>query len=781
MRWCISESMPDYKRKFSLKRNKGFIKKLFLALPVLRVICVLPFLAHPHSFAEVQENTALLADSYYKQAWDALNAQRPSEARSYIEAFEAVAPPLLPTTHSRLAELQTALQDPQYYNIAHVSPHFSEEQDALAELQLHGHAQYLNGDFHGARRTFQEIEARAPDNPDAQSFQIKIAEALEESSGQLKRLATRSHMLKEVQDGWQRPQIIQPTVGSAHHTVKTPPLLEKLRNIRIPHIHFSGAKLSQIVETLSELSVEEDTLSARYEKGVNIVLFNPSDHDPEVTITLRNLTLDRILQLVTQSVNFQYDVDQDTIIVRRGDGPGAEALETQFFPISRSTVVRLTGQFEHRSTAPVDPFAPESITAITAPSLQSTESALKGFFQRAGVNFDNVPGATLAYDGSQLILTQTPRNLKRMDDILRHYRDAKQVEIETRFIEVQQSALEALGFSWSLSNGPNKFLRVFDPTNPVNINLRSLEDAFGGPRVSRSGGAINLAATATTPARNIDLNIHPPVIPRNINLGEGSTATAGFSGSVAGYTLEAFLTALEQTAGADLMSAPKLTVLSGKTARIVVAQELRYPESYGDIEAEVARGGDATLTSSGDSGVAITSGTPQDFTVRNVGVEMEVTPTVEEDDSISLILEPRVTEFEGFVEYGGPSVAISGGTTVNIPTGFFQPIFSTRAVQTEVTIYDGATVIMGGLTREEVVSVNDKVPLLGELPLIGRLFQSKSESSQKRNLLIFVTARLVSPGGSPARQHYSDIEPHTLYQQPTLMTPGGSIPRKRSE
>ena len=105
------------------------------------------------------------------------------------------------------------------------------------------------------------------------------------------------------------------------------------------------------------------------------------------------------------------------------------------------------------------------------------------------------------------------------------------------------------------------------------------------------------------------------------------------------------------------MSAPKVTVLSGKRASITVAQELRYPESYGDIESQVSSGGGGTGGSAGSS-ISITAGTPQDFVTRNVGVEMSVTPNVENDDTISLILEPRVTEFEGFVEYGGPSVAL---------------------------------------------------------------------------------------------------------------------------
>jgi len=178
----------------------------------------------------------------------------------------------------------------------------------------------------------------------------------------------------------------------------------------------------------------------------------------------------------------------------------------------------------------------------------------------------------------------------------------------------------------------------------------------------------------------------------------------------------------------------------------VVAEEFRYPESYGDTSAEVGTG-DST---SGSAGVAITAGTPRSFTTRNVGVEMEVTPTVEEDNAISLLLKPKVTEFEGFVEFGGPSIAIASGTTVTVPSGFYQPVFSIRKVQTEVTIWDGATVVMGGLTREHAVRIADKIPLLGDLPLLGRLFRSEGESTQKRNLLIFVTAKLVNPAGTHA-------------------------------
>jgi general secretion pathway protein D len=80
---------------------------------------------------------------------------------------------------------------------------------------------------------------------------------------------------------------------------------------------------------------------------------------------------------------------------------------------------------------------------------------------------------------------------------------------------------------------------------------------------------------------------------------------------------------------------------------------------------------------------------------------------------------------------------------------------------------------MGGLTREEVKKVDDKVPFLGDLPIVGRLFRSKGESAQKRNLLIFVTANLVTPGGAPRRSQAKNIPANTAFQTPTLVNSGG--------
>ena len=86
-----------------------------------------------------------------------------------------------------------------------------------------------------------------------------------------------------------------------------------------------------------------------------------------------------------------------------------------------------------------------------------------------------------------------------------------------------------------------------------------------------------------------------------------------------------------------------------------------------------------------------------------------------------------------------------------------QPFFHTRSISTSISIYNAATVVMGGMITETRNNVDDKIPFLGDIPFVGRLFRSKYESSKKRNLLIFVTARLVDPAGRPLEESGESI------------------------
>lgn len=659
-------------------------------------------------------------------------------------------------------------------------------------LLARARSQYVAGAPAAALETFREVLDQDPGNREAGKFIERIDRELAAAPGQA-RTVTRRELLAEVDRSWQRPQVHQEQAKTEREAGSNTALWHKLNAIVLPNVSFTKVGIGRVVSALSAASEEFDS-SASAPKGVNVVLLDPSNKNPEVTLTLRNTNLKRVLDFVTQAVGYQYEVQTDAVVVR----PGGESttLDTEFFAVSRATVLRMTGS--HGSAAAAkssDPFS--SIGASNEAAPGSEAPAMQAFLQQAGVNFTGTPGSSLAYDGSSIIVTQTARNLERIRNILNRYNDIRQVEIEAKFMEVQEGTLEELGVNWSVTTkttqrnaGAQAAYQTSGRTlaNAFNSNITSQQGSIISPAVptvfndANGNGIYDVGETITQQGReaiNLPIINNAPQIPGTAYLGSGANALANVTGVIGEFDVNAVVRALSQKQGTDLLSAPKVTVLSGNPATITVAQELRYPQSFGQTQSQVGTG---SASGGGSAGVAITAGTPQEFTTRNVGVELKVTPTVEEDDySISLDLNPKVTEFDGFVEYGGPSVAISGSTTVNVPSGFYQPIFSVRDISTKVTIWDGATLIMGGLTREEVKKVNDKVPVLGDIPLLGHLFRSKGESAQKRNLLIFVTANLLSPGGSPKKQVLRGVAPSSLFQNPVLVTPGGAEARTEEE
>ena len=658
-----------------------------------------------------------------------------------------------------------------------------------ARVMAKGRSQFLAGDVEGARATFLVIEMQDPENEDAKLFLRRIALASAER-GEVNREKTRAQLLEEVTKSWQRPGIQDRRPFDLERRAFAEPLERKLNEIILPAVNFTRAEMGQVVAALSAISAECDP-SAAEPRGINLVLLEGPVKPSTITLNLKNTSLKRVLDFVTESVGYHYVVEADAVVIR----PGSETarLETAFFPVTRATAVRMTGLNTASKAGGArreGGLAPSGQDAAVLPSVREGQS-IRLFLQQAGVNFDAVPGGSLAYDGSALIVTQTPRNLERIGNILVRYSDVRQVEIEAKFIEVQEGALEELGVNWSMSQ---KATQQSGAKAVYKTSGRTLANVFGSSSSSQQGsivrpaliGAVSqeidesgkIVTTGNSSLETLPIVNNAPQLPGAANLAAGAASLATITGIIGEFDVNAVVRALSQRQGTDLLSAPRVTVLSGNVASITVAQEMRYPQSFGQTQSQVGTG---SASGGGSAGVAITAGTPQEFTARNVGVELKVTPTVEEDDySISLDLNPKVTEFDGFVEFGGPSIAISGSTTVTVPSGFYQPIFSVRDISTKVTIWDGATLVMGGLTREEVKKVSDKVPLLGDIPLLGRLFRSKGQSAQKRNLLIFVTANLVSPGGSLKKQTLRTVATGSVFQNPTLVTPSGSEPRAQS-
>jgi len=684
--------------------------------------------------------------------------------------------------YQRLLKLYQARRgDPSYRGIDEISPGLQAKDAKVEELLVKGRARYLYGDYQGALDTYREVLQYQPQNPEAKAYQVRIRKILSENSGQWNRGVTKGKLLELLDESWKLPEVYNRESTAVDRPV-IDPVLQKLKDITVPELPIKDFPLNRALEVIQTAAQAYD----KDQKGVNIVLIDPEKRNPSVNITLRNVSLDKAIDIVLRQVNYTYTVNDGIIEVRPDSG--SSDLETDFFPLPDAAVTKMTGISSNSSSSAgaSNPFSP-GIGAGPGDvgGASPREVAIRNFFTRSGVNFE-VQGATLAWDGAMLTATQTRKNLDRIRNILRRYSDTKQVHIEAKFIEVNEQTLNELSANWQLSRtvGGQEIVRA-------RTGLRGVNEAFGETSVANPGRILS-SSTQTDPVtgvvtivQNPSLEIPnaPPNIPRG-NFGSpeftfGGGSGAGLVGMIGSYDLTLFLRAIEQNNGSDLMSAPSLTVVDNKTATIRIVQTLRYPDSYGDVQSNVGQAGGQN--GGGGAGVTITAGTPQDFKEQDVGVILEVTPTVQQDDSIALNLKPHVIEFEGFVEYGGTSVAIQGNTTVTVPSGFFQPIFSHREVTTDVTIFDGATVVIGGLTREEVKTVNDKVPVLGDIPLLGAAFRSNGKTTSKRNLMVFVTANLISPGGSTLRSKIGGISNGATFSNPVVITPGGAAYREVTE
>ena len=413
----------------------------------------------------------------------------------------------------------------------------------------------------------------------------------------------------------------------------------------------------------------------------------------------------------------------------------------------------------------------------------------KEFLENQGVSFA-VAGSSANFlpQTSRLIVRNTADNLELVDAIVEqaNVSGPKQVEIEAKFVEITQNNLKELGFDWLLG--------------PFNLNSKGSVALAGG--TSGTGAMVNQAdyPFSTT-------GLHPVTAGnRSGNLAiSGNAIDSLLLGTSAGQVLapgifgvgglltdpqfQVVVRALNQKKGVDLLSAPRVTTKSGQRAVIEIVREFRYPTQFdppqipqtvGSVTTRSDTGGIIPL--GGGSSVPVTPTTPTHFETRNTGVTLEVEPVVGPDGvTIDLNLVPQVVEFEGFINYGSPILApsssflntvtgglISSPQSVLTPNVINQPIFSTRKVTTSVSVWDGQTVVLGGLMREDVQKTEDRTPLLGDIPLVGRLFRSNAEQHIKRNLVIFVTARLVNPGGQLVNSNEDTEESEDLIEPPIL-------------
>jgi general secretion pathway protein D len=438
-----------------------------------------------------------------------------------------------------------------------------------------------------------------------------------------------------------------------------------------------------------------------------------------------------------------------------------------------------------------------------------TRENAKDFLESQGVPFPPGASANFLPQSSRLVVRNTADNLELVDALVEQASISapKQVEIESKFIEITQTNLKELGFDWLLGpfnlgndavfgsggtpgtgTGVNPanfpFNNAFN--NPIGNSPTSILGPGGNAGINTLTGAPGVfppqgGGPLTSGNRSGQLAISANAIDALLFPTTGVSSVApgifGISGVFTDPQFQLVIRALNQKKGVDLLSAPKVTTKSGQRAVIEIVREFRYPTAFTPPQVPSINGG------TGGTGTVVievvTPTTPQSFETRNTGVTLEVEPVVGPDGvTVDLNLVPQVVEFEGFINYGSPIFGINPNaiSSTVVPQILLtnnvinQPVFSTRKITTSVSVWDGQTVVLGGLMREDVQKTEDRTPILGDLPLFGRLFRTNVDQHIKRNLIIFVTARLVNPAGEPLNateeEEEAEIQPPALPESP---------------
>ena len=582
---------------------------------------------------------------------------------------------------------------------------------------------------------------------------------------------------------------------------------------------------------------------------------------PIPTITASDISFHEALKLVCDSVEYKFIIRGPIIMVMHKDMSTAEILPRKY-NVPESFMERVTTASDEMKQ--MGGFG-QSGNKKADEGEESPDRDWKAFFEEMGVKWPE--GSSIKHIKSlgKLYVRNTRENLAEFEKVLDELGGQPQlIEIETRFVEVSQEDLNSLGFEWLLNSdyslGVNEKLGKALGINNGTWGSRTAtmttthtyaSGATVGEEYIKGGDPATMSTDISNWTRNNGMSISDSTM-YNLAGSNGSRwmkngsdrraiGINGFGGTsdysngnrylstvgnmISGESkstndqfmrvnaflgsadLSLILHMLAQRSDTDLLSAPKIVTKSGENAVIKVVTEYIYPQDY-DVQLQSSSSSSGGSSSGGSQSAILAVVEPQNFTMREVGVILDVTPTYSEANggTIDLELKPQVVDEPTWKNYGMripysgnsslqnfmgigdifnglSSIFESLGTAIpdtskaalaeksmNAATEALegltrsqsdnmtyydapmeQPWFHVRSIDSKVSITPGATVVMGGLITEQRKAMDDKIPFLGDLPYVGRLFRSHAEQTIKRNLLIFVTGRLITPSGRELR------------------------------
>lgn len=617
---------------------------------------------------------------------------------------------------------------------------------------------------------------------------------------------TRAELLMEVDKAW---EMALPAVGPIDSTIGTggPEISsgiayinEKLRRIMIPNVNFEDITVEEAVDFLRQRAQELDTTEVdQGRKGVNFLIKGSTGGaaggdagldaagaaGPAAaaniasikikSLRLTNMPLGQVLKYICDNAKLRYKVDDFAVTLVPAADTSNETF-TRTFRVPPGFHDTLASGGAGGAAPEADPFAD---AGAAKPGITARPPILD-LLKKSGIVFGEGASATLTPGG--LLVTNTAAELDKIETLVSSMliQQPKQVKITTKFVEITQENSDELSFDW-----------IVTPFGLSKNTLFGSGGTVGNGMARQSGDFINpvngvsipgIPANPVTPVSNIttaglrsgdgaiNRNSIDAILNNPLRTGNDSNVAPGIAaltGLFSDGQVQLIMRGLQQKKGTDLMTAPSVMAKSAQKATIEIIREFIYATEYEPPELPNSVGGNGfggnnggLVGGGGGGSFPVTPATPSAWDTRNCGVTLEIEPNITDNDYvIDLRFVPEIVEFEGFINYGSPiqspSTDIFGNpvTVVITENRIEMPVFSTRRVNSSLSIYDGYTVAVGGLIREDVQNVEDSVPIFGDIPLIGRLFQSKAENHIKSNLIVFVTAQIIDATGRPLRSN----------------------------
>jgi general secretion pathway protein D len=274
-----------------------------------------------------------------------------------------------------------------------------------------------------------------------------------------------------------------------------------------------------------------------------------------------------------------------------------------------------------------------------------------------------------------------------------------QVLIKVAFVEVDDNKASAIGVQGNYTGFNNNFSQITGYMTNYSVVNNTI--------VPSSITPINQSVNA---GNNFGL-------PQSLT---GATGNGGIYQAL-GSDFTATIQALATAGKAQVLSRPSILARDGQMAEIVVGQSVYLPSSV-------------SLTSVGNTAATVPT---INGTYQNVGIQLDVTPFIGMNGLVQMILEPQITS----IDTSTPGQVIQGASLFT--SAVFAPNINKRSANTVVITPDGQPVVIGGLIASDKASNDSKIPLLGDIPLLGQLFKFSAKSSTKNDLLIFLTPHIV--------------------------------------